>query len=106
MVPGRNVSGMEFYVGCIRASGKVGANENDNTRTLGAFADQWFESGFLQRRVMCELGNGSARRKLARCGDFSVPERTRTSIGFRGGPSDGDCLHGCWHYSAGASIGL
>jgi len=40
---------MEFYVGCIRASGKVGANENDNTRTPGAFADQWFESGFLQR---------------------------------------------------------
>ena len=26
------------YVGCIRARGKVGVNENDNTRTPGAFA--------------------------------------------------------------------
>ena len=37
-VPARRKLSRSDYVGCIRASRKVGVNENDNTRTPGAYA--------------------------------------------------------------------
>jgi hypothetical protein len=65
-VPARRKLLRSDYVGCIRASGKVGATRTTARGHRAPSRDQWFESGFLQRRVLCEPNADEGARDRAR----------------------------------------
>jgi hypothetical protein len=69
--------------------------ENDSMRTADPFRDRWFESGFLQRRVACEL-DPRLRRPPPATRDFalSVPLRDSVTEGSNPAPSRREMVWG------------